>query len=225
MHAPGVEVRPLKQISGSRRVLRGLLHQRARPGREPDRRAERRLADRADDARLRARRQHAEPRRPLAAVVRAAAGGRQRAAQRRHPASTTRSSARSSGRSRRDRGAALRLAAHPLGGREGQAAGAGVLDRQAVLLRTGQARPGAHPGDPRPVRAADRRRPGRYLSPDGGEDEDDSWPCALVRLVAETIYAGSSQIQKNIIGERVLGLPKEVRADRLGRDTRALRSS
>jgi len=43
----------------------------------------------------------------------------------------------------------------------------------------------------------------------------DTWAYHFVWSRAGTIYAGSSQIQKNIIGERVLGLPKEIRADRL----------
>jgi hypothetical protein len=45
--------------------------------------------------------------------------------------------------------------------------------------------------------------------------EADTWAYQYVWSRAGTIYAGSSQIQKNIIGERVLGLPKEIRADRI----------
>jgi alkylation response protein AidB-like acyl-CoA dehydrogenase len=55
---------------------------------------------------------------------------------------------------------------------------------------------------------------------DGREDAHGNWPYLFLLPFAETIYAGSSQIQKNIIGERVLGLPKEVRADRIARDAK-----
>ena len=60
--------------------------------------------------------------------------------------------------------------------------------------------------------------PSEYECSSDGTGEHDSWPYLFMLPFAETIYAGSSQIQKNIIGERVLGLPKEVRADRIARD-------
>jgi alkylation response protein AidB-like acyl-CoA dehydrogenase len=52
------------------------------------------------------------------------------------------------------------------------------------------------------------------LSPEAPEDIDGTWVYNFLRSRAGTIYSGSSEIQKNIIGERVLGLPRERRADR-----------
>ncbi|HET7875063.1 MAG TPA: acyl-CoA dehydrogenase family protein [Methylomirabilota bacterium] len=43
----------------------------------------------------------------------------------------------------------------------------------------------------------------------------ETWAYAFLWSRAGTIYAGSSEVQKNVIGERVLGLPKEARADRV----------
>ena len=50
---------------------------------------------------------------------------------------------------------------------------------------------------------------------DSSSGEPGTWATAFLWSRAGTIYSGSSEVQKNIIGERVLGLPKEVRADRL----------
>jgi alkylation response protein AidB-like acyl-CoA dehydrogenase len=47
----------------------------------------------------------------------------------------------------------------------------------------------------------------------GSPSSPRSWTEVSMRARAGTIYAGTSQVQRNIIGERVLGLPKEPRAD------------
>jgi len=45
--------------------------------------------------------------------------------------------------------------------------------------------------------------------------EDSTWAYNFLWARAGTIYAGSNEIQKNVIGERVLKLPREPRADRM----------
>ena len=48
----------------------------------------------------------------------------------------------------------------------------------------------------------------------GAPNSSASWVDTFLNARAGTIYAGSSQIQRNIIGEMVLGLPKEPKARR-----------
>jgi len=57
----------------------------------------------------------------------------------------------------------------------------------------------------------DGRRPSSAFGADdaGAPNSSWSWVGTFLNARAGTIYAGSSQIQRNIIGEMVLGLPKE----------------
>ncbi|NKE29133.1 acyl-CoA dehydrogenase, partial [Mycobacterium tuberculosis] len=52
------------------------------------------------------------------------------------------------------------------------------------------------------------------LVPEAGTPNSPAcWMDELLYARAATIYAGSSQIQRNVIGERLLGLPKEPRPE------------
>jgi alkylation response protein AidB-like acyl-CoA dehydrogenase len=57
------------------------------------------------------------------------------------------------------------------------------------------------------------RKPSSAFQADdaGAPNSSSSWVDTMLNARAGTIYAGSSQIQRNIIGEMVLGLPKEPR--------------
>jgi hypothetical protein len=47
----------------------------------------------------------------------------------------------------------------------------------------------------------------------GSPNSSASWVDVFLNARAGSIYAGSSQVQRGIVGEQILGLPKEPRAD------------
>jgi hypothetical protein len=56
-----------------------------------------------------------------------------------------------------------------------------------------------------------RRPPPWYTDYIGAPNSTASWQGSLMNALSETIYTGTSEIQRNILGERVLGLPREPR--------------
>jgi alkylation response protein AidB-like acyl-CoA dehydrogenase len=55
---------------------------------------------------------------------------------------------------------------------------------------------------------------GAMVRPDGPGYQTDDWQDVFLSSRAGTIYSGTSQIQRNIIGERALGLAKEPSGER-----------
>jgi alkylation response protein AidB-like acyl-CoA dehydrogenase len=69
------------------------------------------------------------------------------------------------------------------------------------------------------------RVPTSFRTDDVGAPNDSaSWVTTFLMARAGTIYAGSSQIQRNIIGEMVLGLPKEPAGATQGKTWKELQS-
>ena len=66
--------------------------------------------------------------------------------------------------------------------------------------------------------APDGRWPSSAFQADdpGAPNDSASWVGTFYNARAGTIYAGTSQVQRNIIGEMILGLPKEPKAARVG---------
>jgi alkylation response protein AidB-like acyl-CoA dehydrogenase len=60
---------------------------------------------------------------------------------------------------------------------------------------------------------AEGRRPSSAFRTDdaGAPNSTASWQTVFLNSRAGTIYAGTNQIQRNIMGEMILGLPKEPR--------------
>jgi alkylation response protein AidB-like acyl-CoA dehydrogenase len=59
--------------------------------------------------------------------------------------------------------------------------------------------------------ALDVLGPGAQQQLDGGAEAGGFWPYMYLFARAETIYAGTSEVQRNVIAQRLLGLPKERR--------------
>ena len=60
-------------------------------------------------------------------------------------------------------------------------------------------------------RVANLRGPQAMLLPDqpAGSYEPDDWNLSLLRSRGSTIWGGTAEVQRNIVGERVLGLPRD----------------
>ena len=82
-----------------------------------------------------------------------------------------------------------------------QGAGPGCVDQQDVLVGVRAA--------PRRVGDEPARRATSMVRPDGERVPLDRWQTDFLASRSGTIWGGTAQVQRNIVGERVLGLPKE----------------
>ena len=201
MDQPGIEVRPLKQMTGTAGVQRGVLRRRPHRQGARARRGRRRLEGRDGHARLRAR--HRVP-------VPAARASR--------TSSPSSSSVAQANGAAADATIRQELADSYVGVQIMKYNGMRML---TDLVKKGVLGPSSSIGKlywsnwhrtlgerAMHVLGAD----GQLVAGEpGGDYELDELHRIFMVSRAETIYAGASEIQRNIIGERVLGLPREPR--------------
>ena len=193
------------------RVQRGLLHRRDRAEGRGRRRRQQRLGGGDDAARLRAWRGRGHHADPLPGRARPAAASSPRSA----ASPTTRASAsgwpRATARCRSCATTACACSPSSCGGHHPGPDGAisklywseyhkEITELSIDILGARRSLPSG-------------RRPSSAFQADdaGAPNSSWSWVGTFLNARAGTIYAGSSQIQRNIIGEMVLGLPKEPR--------------
>ena len=212
MHQPGVEVRPLRHISGEVEFNEVFLDQTRVPEFQ-------RLGDVNDGWRV--------ANATLSSERQMVAGGRLRGERPRRrlgcrPVAQARAEAGHRGRSARAPTArrALERGAHPgldepagrVEPRRGPDPGSGGVDRQGA------------PGRPEPTRASRGGRPARPRRAGVGRRRRNDRQTAtryyeslpfevsgMLRSRANTIEGGTTEINKNVLGERVLGLPRRTR--------------
>ena len=199
MQSPGIEVRPLVQMTGTHEFNEVFFTDVRVPGRERRRRGRRRVAAREGHARQRAR-VAVGRRRALGTRPDRAGRHRARARARRHARPVL-----------RQRLAALYCEAEVL---------------RLIRLRTVSARlRGLEPGPEASVRKALSDEHGQHVMETAkelagtygllddrgpyGEPDAHGWHYGYLYARALTIGGGTSEVQRNILGEKVLGLPRE----------------
>ena len=196
MGAPGVDVRPLRQMNGDAHFSEVFLDDVVVPGRRPHRRRRRGLGGRPHCARERTRGRRRGRAPGLGAPDGSACSTRLERIDGELPLVPT---------------SALRVhAVH----READGDGS-PCPRARDAARSRRARPGGLRGEAARQRGAEEHAPTRRSSLLGADAmlDDGEWQTLFLMSPSISIRGGTDEIQRNIVGERVLGLPPEPRVD------------